>query len=218
MKIKVLQAFGMVSVVFYFIHVFLGQALWKEYNPITTDISSLTAIGSPNSELIGIFTLIYGICAVIFAIGIVTESFNRKYSHITKLGFIFLLAMTIISLIGYALFPLSPDKTALSFQNIMHIIITGITVILTILFLFFIGIGFIKKEKFIKLGKISIIAAILIIIFGVLNPISVALGLNILGLTERLVVFTLEIFIFFLSFIYTFNIKSFLSKNKNSSN
>lgn len=202
MKIKVLQAFGMVSVVFYFINVFLGQALWKEYNPITTDISSLTAIGSPNSELIGIFTLIYGICAVIFAIGIVPESFNRKYSHITKLGFIFLLAMTIISLIGYALFPLSPDKTALSFQNIMHIIITGITVLLTILFLFFIGIGFIKKEKFIKLGKISIIAAILIIIFGVLNPISVALGLNILGLTERLVIFTLEIFIFFLSFIY----------------
>ncbi|WP_211272913.1 DUF998 domain-containing protein [Methanobrevibacter arboriphilus] len=208
----------MVSVIFYFIHVFLGQALWKEYNPITTDISSLTAVGSPNAELIGIFTLIYGICAVIFAIGIVRESFNKKYSHITKLGFIFLLAMTIISLIGYALFPLSPDKAALNFQNIMHIIITGITVLLTILFLFFIGIGFIKKEKFIKLGKISIITAILIIIFGTLNPISVALDLNILGLTERLVVFTLEIFIFFLSFIYTFNIESFLSKNKNISN
>ncbi len=205
----------MISVIFYFIHVFLGQALWKSYNPITTDISTLTAIGSPNAEIIGIFTLIYGICAVIFAIGLVIESFNKKYNIITKLGFIFLLAMTIVSFIGYTLFPLNPSQTVSSFQNMMHIIITGMTVLLTILFLFFIGIGFIKKEKFKKLGKISLIVAILVILFGMLNPINLALGLNILGLTERLVIFTLEIFIFFLSAVYTFDISYFLSINEN---
>lgn len=215
MNMKILQGFGMISVIFYFIHVFLGQALWKSYNPITTDISTLTAIGSPNAEIIGIFTLIYGICAVIFAIGLVIESFNKKYNIITKLGFIFLLAMTIVSFIGYTLFPLNPSQTVSSFQNMMHIIITGMTVLLTILFLFFIGIGFIKKEKFKKLGKISLIVAILVILFGMLNPINLALGLNMLGLTERLVIFTLEIFIFFLSAVYTFDISYFLSINEN---
>jgi len=210
MILKILKSFGMVAVVFYFIHVFLGQLLWSEYNPITTDISSLTAVGAPNAGLIGIFTVIYGICLVIFAIAMVIESFNEKYNSITKLGFIFFLSMAIISLIGFGLFPLSPDKTALNFQNMMHILITGITVLFTIIFLFLLGIGFLKKEKFKKLGKISLGVAILIIIFGILNPISMALGLNILGLTERLVIFTLELFIFFLSFIYTFNIRYFL--------
>jgi len=209
---KIFKSFGMIAVIFYFIHVFLGQLLWDIYNPITTDISSLTAVGAPNTELLGIFTLIYGVCMVIFAIAMVIESFDKKYNFITKLGFIVLLVMSIISLVGFGLFPLAPDKTTLNFQNMMHIIITGITVLLTIIFLFLLGIGFLKKEKFKKLGKITLGVGILIIIFGTLNPISMALGLNILGLTERLVIFTLQIFIFFLSFIYTFNMSSFLKK------
>jgi len=212
-SLKILKSFGMIGVIFYFIHVFLGQFLWKEYNPITTDISSLTAVGAPNAELLGIFTLIFGICLVIFAIAMVIESVNENYSSITKLGFIFLLAMTIISLIGFALFPLSPDKTTLNFQNTMHIIIAGITALFSVIFLFLLGIGFLKKEKLIRLGEITLIVAILMVIFGVLNPISIALDLNILGLAERGVIFSLEAFIFFLSFVYTFNLKYFLSNN-----
>lgn len=37
----------MIGALAYFIHTILGNILWKEYNPITTDISSLTATGSP---------------------------------------------------------------------------------------------------------------------------------------------------------------------------
>lgn len=91
MKINVLKSAGMIGVIFYFIHVFLGQILWKEYNPITTDMNTLTAVGSPNTELLGIFTIIYEILVVIFALFMVIESFNKNYNFIAKLGFIFLL-------------------------------------------------------------------------------------------------------------------------------
>ena len=47
----------MIAVISYFIHVFLEQILWKEYNPIITDINSFTAIGAPNAKLFGVFTL-----------------------------------------------------------------------------------------------------------------------------------------------------------------
>ena len=53
---------GMASVAVYFIHVFVGQALWPEYDPITMDISSLTAEGAPNAGLLRVFTSIYGTC------------------------------------------------------------------------------------------------------------------------------------------------------------
>lgn len=43
--------------------------------------------------------------------------------------------------------------------------------------------------------------------FGALNPIGMAQGWNILGLTERMVIFPLQAFVFFLSFIYTTNNK-----------
>lgn len=205
MKIqRILSSLGMIGVIFYFGHVFLGQVLDKSYNPITTDISSLTAVGAPNSELLTIFATIYGICLIIFAIYMFSKSF-REYHKITTFGYGFLLIMAILSSIGFYFFPLASDKTILNFQNTMHIAITGITVLLTILYLSLVSYGYLKKEKLRNIGIISLIAIILILIFGVLNPISISLSLNILGLTERAVIFTLEGYIFFLSFVYTFD-------------
>ena len=89
---------GMISVLLYFTHVFLGQMLWKEYNPITTDISSLTAEGAPYANLLRVFTLFYGICFVLFAVGLVIKSF-KKYHLITKIGYIIFLLMAIVSVI-----------------------------------------------------------------------------------------------------------------------
>jgi len=211
MKItKYLTPLGMIAVISYFIHVFLGQFLWNEYNPITTDISSLTANGAPNAELLTIFTLIYGICFLLFAIGMVIIAF-KKYHKITQIGFFLFMIMALVSLFGFMLFPLSEDKLAMNFQNMMHYITTAIVVLTTIISLYIIGFGYLKKENLKKLAKIVLATASLIIIFGFLNPISMTFQLNILGLTERLVIFTLMIFTFFLSFIYSFNIKSFLT-------
>ena len=210
--IKILMPFGMIGSLFYFIHVFLGQFLWKEYNPITTDISSLTAVGAPNAELLGILTFIYGIFVVIFMIGMVFKSI-KDYSKLTLIAYSILLFMSIASLIGFNLFPLSADKTVMNFQNMMHIISTVIVVLATIIGIFTLSFAYLKRENLKRLGLISLVCGVMIVIFGMLNPISIGLGLNILGLTERLVIFTLEIFIFFLSFIYTFDVKYFLKKS-----
>ena len=197
---------GMISVLFYFTHVFLGQMLWKEYNPITTDISSLTAEGAPHANLLQVFTLIYGICLVLFAVGLVLKSF-KKYHLITRIGYIIFLLMAIVSVIGYSLFPLTEDKMDMNFQNMMHIVVTVLVVFTTLASLYLIATGYLKKEKITSLGMVSLSAAFLITIFGALNPIGMANNWNILGLTERLVIFTLQAFVFYLSFMYTFKIK-----------
>lgn len=56
--------FGMIGAIFYMLHAILGQLLWSEYNPITMDISSLTAVGAPNRDLLMIFSSIYGIATM----------------------------------------------------------------------------------------------------------------------------------------------------------
>lgn len=118
--------------------------------------------------------------------------------------------MTLVSFVGYALFPLSADKLALNFQNIMHMVVTIIVMITTIASIIIIGWEYLKKDKLVLLGKISLIAASLIIIFGFLSP--VAMELNIFGITQRIVIFTLHIFIFFVSAVYTFDLKKFLGE------
>lgn len=199
---KILMPLGMIGVIAYMIHTILGNILWSQYNPITMDISSLTAQGAPNADLLRIFTTIYGICMILFILGMVIKS-NRKYHLATRTGYVILLGMEVISLFGYTAFPLVGDKTVMNFQNMMHIAVTVAVVLTTITSAFTLAYGYLIQEKMKKLGKFILIMAIIITLCGVMNPISMIMGLNILGLTERAVIYSLQILIFVLSFYYT---------------
>lgn len=203
---KIFIPLGMLGVITYFVHIILGNILWHEYNPITTDISSLTASGAPNAELLRVFTLIYGVCTIMFVVGLMIKAF-RKYHGLVKSGYIVLLTMELTSLFGYSFFPLTGDKTEMNFQNMMHVIVTVVVVFTTIASGFLLSAGYIKQEKMKSLGKFTLVMAVLITLFGATNPIGMGLGLNILGLTERLVIYTLQIMMFVLSYYYTFSKK-----------
>lgn len=201
---KIFIPLGMMGAVIYIVHTIVGQILWPEYNPITTDISSLTANGAPNAGLLRVFTLIYGICTILFVTGMIIKAF-RKYRSLVRTGYIILLIMEITSLFGYGLFPLTGDKSEMNFQNMMHIIVTVIVVFTTIASGFFLAAGYLKQEKMKVVGRFTLVMAVLITLFGSLNPVGLGLKLDILGLTERLVIFSLQIMMFVLSFYYTFS-------------
>lgn len=205
-QIKVGFSLGMVSAIVYMTHVFLGQLLWHEYNSITTDISSLTADGAPYSNFLRVLTTIYGICFLVFVVSLLLYSI-KHYHTITSVGYGIMLVMALSATIGYSLFPLTADKAEMNFQNTMHILVTVVVVFTTIASLFILAFGYWKKEKQKNLGLFCLIFGILIFVFGVTNPIGIALNLNILGLTERLVIFILQAFVFIWSFLYTFKIK-----------
>lgn len=82
----VVMPLGMIGVVAYLLHTILGRILWPEYNPITTDISSLTAIGAPNRDFLMIFSAIYwnilGLTerAVIYALQLMMFIFSAYYT------------------------------------------------------------------------------------------------------------------------------------------
>lgn len=200
---KYLMPLGMVGVLFYFAHTILGRILWTDYNPITTDISSLTADGAPNAQLLRVFTFIYGMCMILFIAALIKKSF-MQYGSLLKVGYITFMIMQLTAMFGYSLFPLNGDKTEMTFQNMMHIIVTIIVVFTTIASSFMISYGYLKLEKNKGLGKVTLVMAILITLFGALNPIGMSLQVNVLGLTERLVIYTIQALMFMLSYYYTF--------------
>lgn len=195
---------GMVGAVFYLCHTFIGQLLWPEYNPITTDISSLTAVGAPNRNLLMIFTTIYGVATIIFVIGMISNSF-RKYQFAVRTGWIIFLVMNIVSIFGYSLFPLTGDKTQMTFNNLMHIVVTVIVVFTTITAGYVLAVGYIKQEKMKCLGTFILVMAIVITITGLFNPIGIANNWNIMGLSERAVIYSLQLLMFVISAYYTFS-------------
>ena len=201
---KLVMPLGMIGVLAYLLHVVIGQLLWRDYNWITTDISSLTAVGAPNRGLLMIFSGIYGVTTLLFIVGMVVKSF-RKYHATVRTGWIVLFIMNLVSMFGYSLFPLSGDKTEMTFGNMMHIVVTVIVVFTTIAGGFVLAVGYLKKEKMKCLGMFTLIQSIMITIAGALNPIGMANNWNVLGLTERAVIYSLQTLMFVFSAYYTFS-------------
>jgi heme A synthase len=194
----------MISVGLYFITLFIGQILRDDYNWVTTDISSLTAKGAPNAGLLSVLFGISSILVIIFFLGMLIRTKESKYNKITRLGYILFFILMNISFFGYLLFPLEGDKTQMTFNNLMHIIATIAIVVLTLCSMFVLAYGYLKKEKMKIIGELTLGFAVAITIFGLLNVIGISNNWNILGITERLNIFTLEIYIFLLSYLYTF--------------
>jgi hypothetical protein len=194
----------MIGILFYLAHTLLGRLLWAAYNPATMDISSLTADGAPNAGFLRVLTTIYGLCMIAFAAGMVRVAF-RRHGALVRSGFITLTVMEVVSMLGYMLFPLSGDKTVLTFGNLMHIVVTAVVVLTTIACGFLLAAGYLKREKMRGLGTFTLVMAIMITLTGMTTPIGMGAGWNLLGVTERLSIYTLQAMLFVLSAYYTFS-------------
>lgn len=190
---------GMISSIVYILHVFIGAILWNGYSSIKQPISDLTGVGAPNTELLRVFTSVYGIFAIIFALSLYV-CLKNSVNITSKLGMISLIIMEISSFVGYSLFPLDNANAGMTFQNIMHLIVTVIVVVTTISCTFFMGIGFSKIKSMKSLGMFIIVCGVIITISGASTGIIISNNLPILGLVERINIFTVQSMIFVLSF------------------
>jgi len=200
--LKSIMPFGMLSSIAFFTMVILGQTLRNDYNPITSYISELTADGAPYTHLLRIFLNASHMCLIIFAVGMSVLSFIY-YRPALQFGYSSLFIMALISIVGFDLFPMTIDFI-FSIQNIVHILITTVIVGITIVATIFISYGYMKHKRLNKLGWISTILTVLFTVFNIALLISMILQSNIIGLIQRLGVYTFYLLIFILSFHYTF--------------
>ena len=162
--VKLIPLLGIFSVIFYFLHVILGEMFYKGYNPLAQAISDLTASNSPSRNIARPFSMLYGISTVIFSIGLFAYLRNKINKTVTISSFIFCI-MNTVSFFGYTFFPLSESGYAGTFQDKMHMIVTVCVVLLTIVSLVLYSIGFFRTKGHKWLGVISI-SALLILMAG----------------------------------------------------
>jgi hypothetical protein len=194
----VLLSFGMLAVVIYVLHILLGGYLWKTYSHLQQPISDLTATGAPNRFLLLLFTNIYGVLALIFAVSFTI--FERKERHkLVFWGGISFIILHVVS-ISYSFFPQDLPGTEPTFEGAMHLVVTVLIVPFTILTPLLIGFGLKKEKAWKTLGNFSLICGILIILFGGLAGFFFAKGLPYFGLVERINIGTLQIWAFVMSY------------------
>ncbi|HNX15398.1 MAG TPA: DUF998 domain-containing protein [Oscillospiraceae bacterium] len=173
-KFKRLMCFtGVLSLVFYVLHDYIGGLNYPGYDRLSQVVSDLTAVSAPSYVIANGLTAVYGLfgslCCTIVSL-IVCE--NVVGNRLLRLGVYLFTVMSWISAIGFSLFPLSqPGPSAAAFRDIMHIYaVTFSSVLLTIASLILIMIGGIKARPLAKglpLIAAVALACILIGTFGV---------------------------------------------------
>jgi hypothetical membrane protein len=206
--VKLIPLSGILSVVLYFLHVILGEIFYEGYNPLAQAISDLTALDSPSRNIAKIFSTLYGVSTVIFSIGFFAY-FKNKISKAVKIASFVFCAMNTISFFGYTFFPLSESGYAATFQDKMHITVTVLVVLLTIVSLVLYAVGFFKTKEHKGLGVISIVTLFLLMTGAMLINL---LPKEYFGIAGRINVYSIIIFTGMLSLWMNKYIKSCIIK------
>lgn len=189
--LRVLELCGIAALVCYVLHDILGAMNYPGYSAMKQAVSDLTADGAPSVFIARPFSCAYGILALVGTLAVVIEK-KSGFNKVQHLGCITLLSMHCISFFGYTLFPLSETS---QFSNIMHIVVTVLVVLSSIVTMVLFIIGSAKKDGMKILG-IGALIALLAMMAGAIG--SGLVSPSIFGLVERFSTYSAVVFTAFL--------------------
>ena len=130
-RVQWLALLGVVGTIFYFLHVILGEINYPGYNPLAQAVSDLTAATAPSKEIASAYSTVYALFTVV-ACTLFCVFYQGRVNRVFRLGIYLFAVMEWASAVGYTLFPLSASGYAGSFQDIMHMVVTALVVLLSI--------------------------------------------------------------------------------------
>ncbi len=181
-RINVLSLSGVISLIFYILHDYIGGLNYPGYHRFSQAVSDLTAASAPSFMIAHGLSSVYGLFACTCSI-LVCILIKDKGNKMLRGGIYLYGGMNWISAVGYSLFPLSNSGYSGSFQDIIHVYVVTVLVVLTsIVSLILITIGGMKSIEYRSLAIWSGVA-FLCMLFG-----AVGSGLVVkeyFGLVER---------------------------------
>ncbi len=195
---KFLYFGGIFGPIVFLLNDIIGNFITQGYSPIINAVSELTQAGSENTILLSSLFLIAGMMLVVFAIGIVR---HYKFGHnkLLFLGGLFISFLGILSALSGTIFPMDPFGEEATFAGEMHIILTGINIVLIILAIPLIGIGLYREKQWKIFGLYSIITVLIMGTCGGLTSVLMMNNIELLGLFERITIYAYQSWILILA-------------------
>lgn len=192
--IQILAICGMLSPIIYTLMWILGGILDPEYSHIRQDVSSLIAVDAPNKKLLDKFIISSSILLLIFYIGLHWGINNGAGSIFGPILFVI---SGLLGVLVALFFPLDAGGELVTTRGKLHLILIAISGILAtagmVVLWFLLAVDIIWST----FATFSLIAAFVSLILVVAT--SVAATSNYLGLVERLMVSSYQIYYFVLA-------------------
>lgn len=122
---------GVVSFLSYTAAVVFAPLAYPGYRWTAQAVSDLSAANAPSLALWNQLSAFYNVCEVVCAT-VVCIGIQRQKTRRLRAGVYLFAIMEWISAIGYRMFPLSDSGYAGAFQDVMHMVVTALVVLLSI--------------------------------------------------------------------------------------
>lgn len=156
---KILLVFGIISSLLCIGTDIIAAMSWEGYSYRDQAVSELGAVGAPTRSLTVPLAITFELLVIAFGVGVLRSAGKKSALRITG---ILLAIFGVVSLTSF-LFPMNPRGVEQSFTGSMHLIFTGVAILLMLLF---IGFGAATRGKGFRIY--SIVTIMTMLIFGVL--------------------------------------------------
>ena len=136
---------GIVSLLSYTAAVVLSPLAYPGYNRMAQAVSDLSAANAPSLALWNQLSALYSVCEVV-CVTVVCIGIRGQKTKLLRSGIYLFAIMEWISSVGYRMFPLSDSGYAGAFQDVMHMVITALVVLLYIVSLTVIIVAGVKSR------------------------------------------------------------------------
>jgi hypothetical membrane protein len=202
---------GLISFLSYTTAVVFAPLAYPGYDWKSQAVSDLSAINSPSLMLWNQLSSLYVICGIV-SITMVCIFILDKLNKPIRIGIYLFAAMNWVSGVGYAAFPLSTSGFAGTFQDTMHMVVTALVVLLSIIALIIMMIGGYRKKQYTSLAILATVALTLMFVGAIGTGVA---PVGVFGIFERFSVFAATGFNAALG-IYLFNgFDGYVSNNPN---
>lgn len=144
--IQKLGLLGVVSFLSYAAAVIFAPLAYPGYDWMAQAVSDLSAANAPSLALWNRLTALYNVCEVA-CVTVVCIGIQGKRTKLLRVGVYIFVVMEWVSAVGFRAFPLTDSGFAGTFQDTMHIAVTGVVVLLSIVSLVIIIIAGAKDRS-----------------------------------------------------------------------
>ena len=169
MKKSLLQRLGLLGVVTFLSYtaaVVFAPLAYPGYNWMAQAVSDLSAANAPSLALWNQLSALYNVCEVV-CVTVVCIGIQGRKTKLLRSGIYLFAVMEWISAVGYRMFPLSNSGYAGAFQDVMHIAVTALVVLLSIVSLVIIIVAGAKSKSCRSYGVCAAVALAMMLVGAV---------------------------------------------------
>ena len=144
--IQKLGLLGILSFLSYTTAVLFAPLAYPGYNWMAQAVSDLSAANAPSLALWNQLSAFYNVCEVVCAT-VVCIGIQGQKTKLLRTGIYLFAIMEWISAVGYRMFPLSSSGYAGAVQDVMHMVVTALVVLLSIISLTVIIVARVKSKN-----------------------------------------------------------------------